>query len=303
MAYYLAALEMLAGLPTALTTLRTALDTYGADSLLAAGGSRRLPSLTGAANVAAFYGALPEHERVLEMVTKVEPRLPGANVPTRWIASMWRAAARLALGLDSPQIRRTVDSSLAVIDRLTSGIAPTIQAQSRGLAFLAYLTTKDTSYIAPLRRWGSKRVPSEVEALLALDAGDTTRAAAIAARFPAPDSARLVSDAGSGFAQFAQAEIFARLGNFRRSIAIYESIQREDLGLAFGSDPRWPLYARSFLARGQLYEQLGDRPRAVAAYEEFLEIWKEAAPELRDQLRVAREGIIRLRDAPAQSVP
>src|SRR5688500_13880575 len=255
MAYSLAALEMLAGAPDALTTLRTALDTYPADSLVAAGGSRRMPSLTAAANVAAFHGALPEHDRVLETVAKVEPRLPGANVPTRWIASMWRATGRLALGMDSPQLRRTVDSSLAAIDRLTSGFGPNIQAQSRGLAFLAYLTTKDTSYIAPLRRWGSKQVPSEVEALMALDAGDTTRAAAIAAKFPPADSARLVTDAGGGLARFAQAEILARLGDFRRAIAMYESMQRKDLGLAFGADPRWPLYARSFFARGQLYVQ------------------------------------------------
>ncbi len=303
MAYSLAALEMLAGAPDALTTLRTALDTYTVDSLVAAGGSRRMPSLTAAANVAAFYGALPEHDRVLETVAKVEPRLPGANVPTRWIASMWRATGRLALGMDSPQLRRTVDSSLAAIDRLTSGFGPNIQAQSRGLAFLAYLTTKDTSYIAPLRRWGSKQIPREVEALMALDIGDTARAATIAAKFPPPDSARLVSDAGGGLALFAQAEILARLGDFRRAIVTYESIQRKDLGLAFGADPRWPLYARSFLARGQLYEQLGDRQRAIAAYEEFLAIWKEAAPELRDQLRLAREGIIRLRDAPAAELP
>ena len=303
MAYALAALDMLAGSPDALATLRTALDTYGADSLIAARGFRRLASLTGAANVAAFHGALPEHERVLDVVARVEPRLPGANVSMRSVTAMWSAMARLALGMDSPQIRRTVDSSLAAIDRMTSGIAPNIQAQARGLAFLAYFTTTDTSYIAPLRRWGSKQVPNEVEALMALEAGDTTRAAAIAARFPAPDSARLVSDPGSGFARFAQAEIFARLGDLRRSAAIYESIQRKDLGLAFGTDPQWPLYARSFLARGQLYEQLGDRPRAIAAYEEFLAIWKEAAPELRDQLRLAREAIIRLRDAPARSVP
>ena len=302
MAYVLASLEMMAGAPDALTTLRTALDTYGLDSLLAAGGTRRLQSLAGAANVAAFYGALPEYERLLALVARVEPRLPGTNIPMRSITMMWRTMARLSLGMDSPQLRRSLDSSFAAIDRL-SKTAPGIQSQARGLAVLAFLTTRDTAYVAPLRRWGTGRVPPEVEALLALEAGDSARAARIAAGFTPPDSVRLVTDAGAGLGRFAQAEIFARLGDLRRAAALYESIERKDLGLSFGTDPRWPLYARSFLARGQLYEQVGDRQRATAAYEEFLRIWKDASPELRDQLRLAREGIIRLRDAPATKVP
>ncbi|HET6700231.1 MAG TPA: hypothetical protein VFH14_00395, partial [Gemmatimonadaceae bacterium] len=302
MAYVLAWLEMMAGAPDALTTLRTALDTYGLDSLLAAGGTRRLQSLAGAANVAAFYGALPEHERLLALVARVEPRLPGTNIPMRSITMMWRTMARLSAGMDSPQLRRSLDSSFAAIDRL-SATAPGIQSQARGLAVLAFLTTRDTAYVAPLRRWGNRRVPAEVEALLALEAGDSARAARIAAGFTPPDSVRLVTDAGAGLGRFAQAEIFARLGDLRRAVALYESIERKDLGLTFGTDPRWPLYARSFLARGQLYEQLGDRQRATAAYEEFLKIWTDASPELRDQLRLAREGIIRLRDAPATKVP
>jgi hypothetical protein len=303
MAYSLAALEMLAGSPTALATLRRALETYDADTLIVAGGFRRLPSLTAAANVAAFHGALPEHEQVLALLTRVEPTLPGANVPMRSITGIWRAMARLALGLDSPALRRTVDSALAAIDRMTAASAPTIQAQSRGVAFLAYFTTRDTGYVSPLRRWGSKEMPGEVEALMALEAGDTARAARIAEGFHPPDSVRLVSDPGTGFAKFAQAEILARLGDLRRAVAIYESIDRKNLSLTFGPDPRWPLYARSFFARGQLYERLGDRQRAIDAYEEFLEIWKEASPELQAQLRPAREGLIRLRDTPARSVP
>ena len=303
MAYFLAALEMFAGSPEALATLRTALDTYDADTLIAAGGIRRMPNITAASNVAAFHGALPEHDRVLALIPRVQPRLPGVDVPMRSIVDTWRASVRLALGLDSPQLRRTLDSALRAIDRISSPIGPTIQAQSRNLALLAYVTTRDTSYIAPLRRWGSKRVPSEVEALLALDAGDTKRAAEIAARFRPPDSARLVTDPGTGFALFAQAEIFARIGDPRRAIALYESIDRKDLTLAFGPDPRLPLYARSFLARGQLYEQLGDRQRAIAAYQHFLEIWKDASPELQGQVHLARQGLIRLRDAPATDLP
>jgi tetratricopeptide (TPR) repeat protein len=303
MAYSLAALDMLAGSPNALATLRSALDTYGADTLIAGGGSRKIPSLTAGANVAAFHGALPEYERVLALVPRIQPRLPGAGISMRSITGIWRTMTRLALGLDSPELRRTVDSSFAAIDGLTTPLAPTIKTQARGFALLAYYTTRDTAYVAPLRRWGSKRVPGEVEALMALEAGDTARAAGIAAGFRSPDSLLLVTDPGSGFAIYAQAEIFARLGNLRRAIAIYESIDRKDLGLSFGTDPRWPLYARSFLARGQLYERLGDRQRAIAAYEQFLEIWKEASPELRDQVRLAREGLVRLRDAPAPELP
>ena len=234
------------------------------------------------------------------MIARLEPTLPGANVPMRSITETWRATARLALGMDSPQLRRTLDSAVAAMDRVS---LPAMQAQGRGLVFIAYMLTGDTAYVAPFRRWGSKRVPDEVDALRALGSGDTARAQSIAARFRPPDSTRLISDAGTGFALFAQAEILARLGDLPRAVAIYESIERDDLGLTFGPDPRWPLYARSFLARGQIYEQLGDRPRAIAAYEEFLELWKEAAPELRDQMRLAREGIIRLRDAPATELP
>ncbi len=300
MPYALSALEMAAGSPAALATLRDALATYGPDSLARAQGFRRLQSLLAATNVAAFHGALPEHDQLLSLIARLEPTLPGANVPMRSITETWRATARLALGMDSPQLRRTLDSAIAAMDRVS---LPAMQAQGRGLVFIGYMLTGDTAYIAPLRRWGSKRVPDEVEALRALGSGDTARAQSIAARFRPPDSTRLISDAGTGFALFAQAEILARLGALPRAVAIYESIERDELGLTFGPDPRWPLYARSFLARGQLYEQLGDRPRAIAAYEEFLKLWKEAAPELRDQMRLAREGIIRLRDAPSRSVP
>lgn len=303
MPYALAMLELSAGSPTALETLRSALASSGPDTLLAAGGSRRLQSLTGASNVAAFHAALPEHERVMATINRVEPTLPGANVPMRYITAMWRAMSRLALGLDSRETRRVVDSSIAALDRMNTPIAAGIKAQARGLPFIAYLTTRDTTYLAPLRRWGSRQVPAELEALSALEAGDTARAARIAGRFRSPDSARAVTDPGSGVALFAQAELFARLGDLRRAIAIYESLQRKDLGLTFGADPRWPLYARSFLARGQLYEQVGDRPRAIAAYEQFIEIWKDAAPELQGQVRLARDRMNRLKDAPGQTLP
>ncbi|MGQ0714751.1 MAG: protein kinase domain-containing protein [Gemmatimonadaceae bacterium] len=301
MAYYLAALELAAGAPDALGDLRRATEQYGPDSLIAAGGTRRFQSLMSASNVAAFHGTLPDHARVLDYLERVEPRLPGANTPMRYITGMWRAMTQLALGMDSPAIRRTVDSSIAAIDRMPAGIAGNVQGQSRGLAYAAYFTTRDTAYIGPLRRWGSKRLPPEIDALMALEAGDTTRAEQLAAGFRHPDSLGVLSPSGAGLAQFVQAELMARLGDLRRAVSIYESFDREDIGVG-GVDPRWPLFARSFLARAQLYEQLGDPQKAIAAYERFMELWREASPALQAQVRLAREGVARLKDARGEAV-
>ena len=301
MAYHLAALELAAGSPNALGSLRRALEQYPPDSLIAAGGTRRFQSLMAASNVAAFYGALPEHARVLDYLQQVEPSLPGINVPMRHITASWRAMTLLALGMDSPQIRRTVDSSIAALERLPTAIGANIQAQSRGMPYAAYFTTRDTSYIAPLRRWGSKQVTSELEALMALDAGDTARAARLAASWPPPDSATALGAPRAGLAQFVQAEVYARLGDLRRAVRLYESFDPEDIGVG-GVDPRWPFFARSFLARGQLYEQLGDRQKAIAAYERFIELWKDASPGLQGEVRQARSGLARLRDAPGEVV-
>jgi tetratricopeptide (TPR) repeat protein len=301
MAYHLATLELAAGLPTALGTLRRALERYPPDSLIAAGGTRRFQSLMAASNVAAFHGALPEHARVLDYLQQVEPRLPGLNTPMRYITGAWRAMTLLALGMDSPQIRRTLDSAITALERMPTAIGANIQAQSRGMPYAAYFTTRDTAYIAPLRRWGSKQVGSELEALMALDAGDTVRAARLAASWPPPDSTTALGAPRAGLAQFVQAEVYARLGDLRRAVRLYEAFDPQDIGVG-GVDPRWPFLARSFLARGQLYEQLGERQKAIAAYERFIELWRDASPALQAQVREARSGLARLRDAPGAAV-
>ena len=64
-------------------------------------------------------------------------------------------------------------------------------------------------------------------------------------------------------------------------------------------DPSPVLWARSHLARGRLYEQLGQRAEAAAAYERFATLWKDADPALQPQVREAQAGLARVRDARA----
>ena len=72
---------------------------------------------------------------------------------------------------------------------------------------------------------------------------------------------------------------------------------RHRIGGTTTFDPAFPLYARSFLARGRLYEELGEREKAAQAYQRFLALWKDADPEFQPQLREARAGLARVRDA------
>ena len=167
--------------------------------------------------------------------------------------------------------------------------------------WVAFLGLRDTSYFAPLRRW-TGAVSAELLALAALDRGDSLRAVALAASLepvqaltPAPPIQHRLFD----IRHFARAELYARLGDERRALQELDQIDRARFHLSLSSiDPRWGLYARSFLLRGILHEQLGEREKAAQSYRTFLELWKHADARLQPQLQQARERLRRLSDAP-----
>jgi hypothetical protein len=53
--------------------------------------------------------------------------------------------------------------------------------------------------------------------------------------------------------------------------------------------------AGSFKRLGELYEAAGDLPKAAANLERFVELWKDADPELQPKVRDARERLQRVR--------
>ncbi len=57
----------------------------------------------------------------------------------------------------------------------------------------------------------------------------------------------------------------------------------------------WGLLSLSYLLLARSYEALGDTDRAVQYYERFLNIWKDAEPDLRHYADEARQGLGRLR--------
>jgi len=101
---------------------------------------------------------------------------------------------------------------------------------------------------------------------------------------------------------YIEAEVLTELGDLRGALATYEAISPARYSVFGLPDPRWPLYTRSFLARAKLYEELGERDKAETAYQRFLDMWKDADPRLEPQLQEARDGLSRLRDAPAATL-
>jgi tetratricopeptide (TPR) repeat protein len=171
--------------------------------------------------------------------------------------------------------------------------------------YYAYIFGRDTSYLEWLRRFNGEQLlrPIAFQALLAMDRGDTAAVRRIAAGFPRGDTAKARASGPIGqLSAYVEAQILTELGDLRGALATYEGMSTHRYSVFGMPDPRWPLYTRSFLARGKLYEAVGERDKAIEAYERFLAIWKNADPRLEPQRREAREAVARLRDAPAATL-
>ncbi|MDQ3698114.1 MAG: protein kinase [Gemmatimonadota bacterium] len=305
-AYRIASIDLLAGKPEqALVGLRSAMRTYGYDSIVAYPDISRFGVISGSAAVAAHAGAIGEMNDVLALVARVDPMLPGAGpggkgFRTSDVTAHFGRLNSLAMGLPFSSLRKEIDAQLRTFEALGDSVQGEVAQTRVMVAYYAYVLGRDTTYLERLRTWAPALVDSPpLRALQALEAGDSTEAARLASGFPRGDTlkARAIAVRG-GLDAYVEAEVLTAVGDARGAIATYEGIRPERYQVMVLPDPRWPLYARSFLARGRLYEQLGEPERAVAAYTRFLELWKEADPRLQPQLRDAREGLARLRDTP-----
>ena len=134
------------------------------------------------------------------------------------------------------------------------------------------------------------------ESLRAHAADATGQATAALARF---DAARLrvsegllESQIGSqSFERFARAELLFRLGRWRDALPWYASLAEISIdGLIYAAPARQ--------RQGEIYEQLGERRAAAAHYARFLELWRDADPELAPVVRQARARLLALNADP-----
>ncbi|MHB1225100.1 MAG: tetratricopeptide repeat protein, partial [Gemmatimonadaceae bacterium] len=298
MAFRIAALEMAGGDADAFGAVEEALRGQDPAALVAGDDVRRAAALTAAATVAAYSGARGSMERLLELRTRTDPIIPGTGLASTQLLPVWRATLALGMGAEDRAVRRDIEQAITTLDRLEGPVGERLREQSAQLPFAAYLQQRDTAFLDVLQRWTGKDTPPELLVLAAIDAGDSARAARLADALPEADVVESpLGGAPSVLRRFARAEIYAAMGDPRHALRVYDTLDPRQFASSLGTpDPRWPLFARSFLVRGQLFEQLGEHDNAAAAYEHFLVLWRNADPAFAAaDLRMARQGLARAR--------
>jgi tetratricopeptide (TPR) repeat protein len=302
--FEIATYEMYAGKPhDALATLRSGMSSENIDALREYGTAQRFAHVFSAAEVAAYLGKPSFVDSLSALAIALDPQLPGAfmgrtSTPMSVFLDPWVALTKAALGMDFSTLRAPLDAVARNFDPNRPGVGQQARQINSLLMYSAFIISRDSLYYDALRRWSGDPdapPPPDMEALLAIGRGDTAAARTAAQRID-----RATNPGNALFGVFLRAEVLAEVGDLRGAIAAYESIDPSTMTqLQAVPDPRWPLYARSNLARGQMYEELGERAKAEAAYQQFIDLWKDADPVLQPQISAARAGIARLRDRPA----
>jgi tetratricopeptide (TPR) repeat protein len=86
--------------------------------------------------------------------------------------------------------------------------------------------------------------------------------------------------------------VYDRAGNLDSAIALYERAFR--MPFLDGSDYEIRWYPGVLRRLGELHAERGDVRRAIDYYRRFIDLWKDADPELQPQVEEARTALARL---------
>jgi tetratricopeptide (TPR) repeat protein len=274
------------------------LDRFTVDSMRSVSVAQRIGAEGELLSAAAAAGSMSRLERAGALFAASDPTMPGTPRSSAPVIQMYTVALRAAMGEEvTPEMKRTLRSAIAAIDSTPGPFGAQARTGSLSVPYVAFLATHDTTFLGTLTRWAGGTQYTELNALLALDRGDTAAAMEIARTFTRPDSLATARFSVGGMRTLARAEVLARAGLTRQAAETYEAVAPARINRAALAEPGYAVWVRSFLARARLWRQLGERDKAIAAYEQFIQRWKNADGPAATQLSQARQELAALRDA------
>jgi TolB-like protein len=235
----------------------------------------------------------------MALMQKYDPMLPGASpaISTRALAPLVTIGMRGAMGIVPTSAEASqFESALRQLQKEAGDTRTAI------FPYLLYLATRNETYSTmahtrmPTDTSKADQYP-ELTALVALQKGDTATAQRVARTFPTVDSLRRANIGSHGMRVMARAMVVSGLGDDRRAVEMLEAIDPARFPASQDiMEPTWPMYVRSHLRRGQLYERIGEAAKAIAAYEKFVSLWPDADGPVAAQVKEARMAVARLRD-------
>jgi tetratricopeptide (TPR) repeat protein len=262
--------------------------------------NERMAAFSMSLNAAAAAGNGAEVNRVVDVMASVDPTFPFTRTPTREFMTWYATALQVAIaGSATPEQRRVLTVGTQRVSAGEEGVMAQIAATSGGVIYTGFLATRDTLFSNALRRMTPNATPttfSDLDALEALQRGDTAKARTIAESYSHPDSVAKARLSFAGLRVVGRAEVLAAVGNLEWAARYLEALDTKRFNTSGLSEPGFPSFTRSFATRGRLYEELGNRQKALAAYEEFLRRTENGDAAIASQRRDATSAVARLRD-------
>jgi serine/threonine-protein kinase len=200
--------------------------------------------------------------------------------------------ARVRMLGDTSGIGAAARELMAAVPELRSG---QFALQIAGLAEAGLLSDAKRLLAEWRRRFGDDdpeylRDRGLAEGAIALAEGRPDSAARAFLAYNQSGFITSIFDYGRGLPEAAMA--YDRVGRADSAIVWYEAALAQPLFTSMTSGAVWYPIALRRLA--ELYEDRGDRDRAIAKYQDFIELWKDADPELQPQVAAARDRLAAL---------
>jgi serine/threonine-protein kinase len=287
--------------PRAFARMREVTTTTKPEEFRETAANERLSGFSMALNTAAAVGNGGEITRLVDLMATIDPSFPFTQTPTREFMSWYATGLRVGIaGTITAEQRRILAVGTQRVVAGAEGVMAQVAATSGAIIYTGYLATRDTMFsnaFRKLSRATASGAYSDLEALEALQRGDTAAARAIAESFTHPDSVAKARLSFAGLRVVARAEALAAVGNRDWALRYLEALDAKRFSIMSLAEPGFAAFTRSFATRGRLYEEAGDRAKAITAYQEFLRRTEAGDAAIAPQRREVRAALDRLRDS------